>query len=108
MKRTLTFTFEYSVEDRTWTVTSPDGPGTIGIYDHPYEALVECAFSLFDYTERPETAPVAMLKTYHQLNLDFFPYVPEDEEDDEEEERVLSPLQEQRARLFLEGLENNG
>mgnify|MGYP001194464805 FL=1 len=108
MRRNLTFTFDFDPTDKTWSVTSPDAPGAIGIHETAYEALLECAFSAFDLAEDPDSAPRIHQEAYHRLNIDLFPYFPPEFEDDEEEERVLSPLQQERARRFMEGLDGAG
>lgn len=101
MQRDLTFTFSFA--DRAWTVTSPDGPGAIGIHEEPYEALMDCAFTMFDLIDEPDMAPKYAQQQYHQMNLDFHPYFPHnEEEEDEPDERVLSPDQLARARRFSE------
>lgn len=104
MKRTVSFTFDYDPADRSWTVTSADGPGAYGVHEEPYEALMECAFGFFEYVDEPMKAPRGSEILFHQLNLDFCPHTEDNEPVAEEEERVLSPLQQERARLFAEAL----
>ena len=104
MVRTLTFNFEFDSAFRTWTVTCNEGPGTYGIHDEPYEALLDCAFMVFEHAENPDGAERSVQPIYHQLNLDFYPYFEYTDPNEEEEERILSPLQQERARRFLEGL----
>lgn len=103
--RTLTFTFDLDEEFNPpiWTVKSKEGPGAVGVHAEPYEALMDCAFTLFDLIEDPDDAPKSVQHIYHQLNLDFHPYFPDNEEEEEIiEERKLSPVQQERAKRFME------
>ena len=100
----LRFDLTFDYDDLTWTCTSPDAPGALGVHTEAYEALVDCAYDLFDKAENPDDVDKEHRKIYHELNIELFPYVPNTSEEIAPVERFLSEEQKERAaRFFDEG-----
>lgn len=99
----LRFDLKYDATDSTWTCTSPDAPEAYGVHSEAYEALLDCAFSAFDMAETPENAPREHQKTYHELNIELFPYTPNEGVEYEPMTRTLSEEQRERAKRFFDG-----